>query len=135
MIGRWIMRGLGVTLLTLCVAAWVASYWWTLDAGYSRRAHVWAYFSGGRMNFAHCSSSAGTGWYCHWGSGSFDWTVFNGFSHVGFAGFQIVHTSDTQWLVFPLWFPTVMSGAVLGLVWWRTRPRREVRGFPVETAR
>ena len=72
MIRRRLIRGLCITLCSLCAATWIASYVWpvTLNLGFSTFDYVIMPFSNGRIGFVHMNDVAmGPGWFvdCHKG--------------------------------------------------------------------
>ncbi len=130
MIWRWIIRGLGIALLTLCMTAWVGSYWRDGYVGYrGTKSNQDIMLMGGRICFGREKSApmAVTGWYC--GSNRrperwMDWD--NRFEYQKEARYSAIYV--------PLWFPTLLSAGCLWLVWRKTRPKYSGKDFPVEPA-
>jgi hypothetical protein len=135
MIWRWVIRGVCVALLVGCVAAWVASYWRQVGVydsvgwGYQNVA-----LPRGKLMFIRWAPTRMIELRGHvyfdppsepWNNGPVRWR-FLGFSYDG-------DFSDGKewWLCVPLWFPTVVAGGLLWVVWRKTRGRR-AGGFPVE---
>jgi len=149
---RWIIRGLFVLPILLCVAGW----WWSVwHSGYlAILARVPRPDGGTRI-------APSTAWGTGWGLLSWDHTRLHGtyagwrFQAVpiemqivppGFTSFE--HTdSSCSFLGFcyynirngwamgvdvPYWFLIVVFSAILLLVWRWTRPSKPVGAFPVE---
>jgi hypothetical protein len=136
MIWRQLIRGLAVALLAVCVAAWVGSYWRRMSVRHQGQAHVSLEVNWGRIRFyagdpqlAHETP----GWRLGTGAGTrstYDvWDTVAKFQILGFA-----FNEDFGWrcMTIPLWFPTLFSALGLWLVWRKTRPGYNGRGFPVE---
>jgi hypothetical protein len=139
MIRRLIVRGLAVTLLAVCVVAWVGSYFrW----GKIRR------FQG--LDMWHLEVCNGV---VHFGDiymldampVVWDWRMrqpdrdvvrmwYSGcdFGGAGFAYVRMKGISTMGRVVVPLWFPTVLAAGAVCLLWRRTRGPGEGSGFPVE---
>jgi hypothetical protein len=141
MIRRWLIRGLALTLLTLCVVAWAASYWQCVQTT--------VYAAGSRV-YVTCQVEAGTilivefvgvparRWNWSWQRFAVNLkgvqSVYNGIEYhgAGFAYYPSTATWPETGLMFPLWFPTLLSALLLWLVWRKTRPAYNGQGFPVE---
>jgi hypothetical protein len=145
MLRRWIIRGLGIALLTLCVTAWVWSYWWFVEVDYSSGKVSRDFIvMCGRMRLARqLSGREGWSWdYGRWTSGPMSADQFMSdeypFMHYHLGGFALstglMGPPDGKgWKVhIPLFFPTLLSAPLLWLVWRKTRPKYSGKGFPVE---
>jgi hypothetical protein len=126
----WLIRDLALTLLTLCVVAWVGSYWRCLYfACESGRPFtvIWNVVGIARGRFwtrTHWPSRVDEFGLCTRPLGKdYQWGTS------GFMGFSL------QWgvrgaIVIPLYLPTLLSALLLWFVWRETRAKP--RGFPVE---
>ena len=151
MLGRWIWRGMKVSVVAVCVTAWVGSYWYLVMAwhtpdgrngvcasveygtvvvsspiqrGSAFNVRLWQ--GRGRLVDAHA-------WPISWPTYS-KWYWMCEWHGAGFAvGWGI---PDKGWMVMvPLWFITGVAGLVLVWVWRRTRSVRVGRAVPVEVAK
>ncbi len=145
MMRRWIIRGLALALLTLCVVAWVGSYCRPLyieqNVGGRSKSFFWAE---GRVGYFFNSGLMGPwpGWKSLFDRGliGFDssfWFTWDSQGSWHILGFCSGGTKDRWWCTIPLWFPAVVVALVpmLWLVWRKTRSKYNGRGFPVEPAR
>jgi hypothetical protein len=144
MIRRWLIRGLLLTLLTLCVTAWVTSYSQGIGIVYSGNSQVSVLGEGKGeavldLEFMTPSVGAGPGWEVGH-SADPDTGFANAQYHFlgfGFAKSVAIAAGGTQvsrWTVWiPLWFPTLLTALLLWFVWRKTRAKP--RGFPVEVVK
>jgi hypothetical protein len=124
MVWRWILRGMGIALLTFCVAAWVGSYYeqlciidaiapnncWTLELH-------WGRIDLGRGNYGPAVPVG--------------WTY--GFGHEPAQRNPIgVPFFWERKAGLRLYIPTLLSILLLGFVWWKTRTKYNGKGFPVK---
>jgi hypothetical protein len=148
MLRRWIIRSLAIALLTLCVTAWVGSYFEGVEVRYSSAPHHYSLMLGaGELftwdQFNGWSAPPGFGppqWFE--GHGQFDARMRAGVQRLykaipyhllGFAWQPYRAPPDAdQRMMIPLWFPTTLSAAFLCLAWRKTRPKHTAKGFPVE---
>jgi hypothetical protein len=134
MVRRWIIRSLALLLLTLCVGAWVGSYWRGIDIRRCWKDVDIVGLDYGRISYAHFYIiPSDPGWhFVLQSSNSNVWEVWD--STPGLHGLGFCHfTTDRMYAVtIPLWFPTLLSAALLWLVWRKTKPRTMGQGFPVE---
>jgi hypothetical protein len=146
MIRRWLIRGLALTLLTLCVVAWVGSYfqqhWFGRYAWDRYSICVLAYGSiiWDKYDLKHVENPMEIRPWRPWS----DWLPpeldFTPWGHrapknwtLGFA--YMPWDIRGEWnATVPLWFPTLLSALLLWFVWRKTRPAYNGRGFPVEVA-
>jgi hypothetical protein len=138
MILRWVMRGLSVALLALCVGAWVESHYrWecigTKFAGRDRRVAV----DTGTVFYASSPGDRGDRWYWIHGPARrensqfvFELCEYKG---GGFGLKMAGRDSAYSLIVMPMWLPTLIGGVVVWAVWSQTRGRKAGNGFPVET--
>lgn len=143
---RWFIRGLALTLLTICVVAWAGSYGGS--AGVEHLNHWWYQISVayGRISIerhAHPLFAPYTGWHTWFlASGRLlvyqvAWTELDRDAVFHFAGFSIgsrIGPEATTWVHVPLWFVSVILTSLLWFVWRRTKPKSKAMGFPVEAA-
>ncbi len=148
MMRRWLIRALALALLTLCVGAWVGSYWRLFEVDYSSgKVSRNLIILCGRIRFAR-QLSAREGWTCDsewvWRSDTLkeDDSMRQEYplTQYHWAGLALwtgmVGPPDGKGCLvhIPLWFPTLLSALLLWLVWRKTRPKYNGRGFPVEAA-
>ena len=127
---RWLIRGLALTVLTLCVVAWVGSYWSSI-ALYNKDFEIT--LSRGRVLCALDGPSATTDLEMRV-KDSYDWSEWDRRVDVWFFGFTADYRAEViQWTI-PLWFPTLLAALVLWLVWRKTRAKPVGGAFPVEVA-
>jgi hypothetical protein len=143
MIRRWLIRALALTLLTLCAVAWVGSY--SKMVGYNYAAKNWysVIWANGRVSFAVVDAAKpgfnvkpppkGSSFTIRAPSALY-WDYYGRLAEYQFVGF-VAHRGYDSYIIIPLWFPTLLSAALLWLVWRKTRPNYNGRGFPVEPAR
>jgi hypothetical protein len=143
MFRRWFIRSLALTLLTLCVVAWVGSYW----------ARVWRV----GITFEHCDyfllENGSTlidvakrvapvdyllaGWHLE---KAYPVDMQMNYEHFDFrlAGFAVIPSTvhaDNLAVFFPLWFPTLLSALLVVFAWRKTRAKPVGGAFPVEPAK
>jgi hypothetical protein len=139
MVRRWLIRGLALALLTLCVVVWVGSYFASLSMSLGPR--------GWRIDPWIDSGSAGCEDMYNPRYGTIEpyWKIrppdfmsieqdYSDATHhvAGFAYHRF--STGLRRIIFPIWFPTLLSALLLWLVWRKTRPACNGRGFPVEVA-
>lgn len=137
MIRRWLIRGLALTLLTLCVVAWVGSYWEAVVVQHDGDKLYSLNVDSGRVLAVCYNLSA---YPPIWDAGFYDplgieWDARTGKGFLGFtfgasAGYAIVFS-----VTVPLWFLTAVSAIHLWLIWRKTRPKYLGNAFPVEPAK
>jgi hypothetical protein len=141
MMRRWIIRGLALTLLTLCVVAWVGSYFETVTWTYLGPVHyIGIGVDSGLVEFLDvmphpipATMTPKTGWDWAYHLPSNPRILKADHSLLGF-GYEAPPGAAPGWAVWiPMWFPTVLSALLLWLVWRKTRPAYNGRGFPVES--
>ena len=144
MIWRWIIRGLCLALLTPSVTVWVGSHYEAVGLHYagSARYHNLQVHSGYIIFMEQ--ERLTTAWQPTWRL-DHDVAIRERAQHYyaicrpRFCGFGYGVPPDASYafifLVFvPIWFPTLLSALLLWLVWRKTRPKYNGRGFPVEAA-
>jgi hypothetical protein len=140
----WLIRGTTLTLLTLCVVAWVGSYF--------QSAYV-QYMGGGRLTSVR--GECGLVWVSvtndsRYITGQWDYdhaaaeytlirswyqeTDFRGlgFAYRGYESGSLGGPTRVRQIWIPLWFPTLVSTLLLFLVWRKTRPKYHGNAFPIE---
>jgi hypothetical protein len=147
MIRRWLIRGLALALLTLCVMAWVGSYFTRVSVRLQPHGwHITLLIDSGsaRCEVDHVPQYIAREWVWTLRPPDFMLIEFDysrakyhigGFAYrsdsaTWLAGF----TTNLSWIIFPVWFPTLLSALALWLVWRKTRPAYNGRGFSVEVA-
>jgi hypothetical protein len=132
---RWLIRAVSVSLLALCVVAWVVS---TITGYEIAQSATWLVIAE-KGNFCFVATTASV--HFDFSACKTDGTWLTYYEMLGgreWAGFRCGHTvdfhTDIGWLGFPFWFPTLLSAVLFWLVWQKTRPKYNVSGFPVEVA-
>jgi hypothetical protein len=142
MIWRWIIRGLCLALLTLCVTAWAGSYFECASISYGSKAGYLTVLDliGGEVSFAHRQMPFPRGWTMEHGHGQYSrdqrdraQAVNEIIPHhaLGFAWEYTNRFFFSLTVITPLWFPPLLSALLLGLVWRKTRRKHATGGFPV----
>jgi hypothetical protein len=148
MFRRWIIRSLALAPLTLCMSAWVASYWRSISINYWRNDVEVTNLSVDRGRFMADSSKAFSGYITPgptpcWSienrdAGAIEWPFFDASAKFSISGFALWNTGPVprgisyHGVSVPAWFPTLLSALLLCLLWRKTRPKHTVKGFPVE---
>ena len=142
---RWIIRGLGIALLTLSVTAWVGSHWETLGIWRAQGNHfVVLELRRGEILFESRNekdANFSPPWlWIHQDAQKREDNEENyrstKFHFWGFAYDPVItDTSESRPVLVPIWFPTLLSTLLLCLVWRKTRPKYSGKGFPVEVAK
>jgi hypothetical protein len=140
MIRRWIIRGLAVALLMMCVVAWGGSYFRWVQVGFVNDGHYWA----GNVHYGEMffddemMFNAGPGWYWIHELREADVVMAKALhsavksDFLGFAYRSGSPFASIGIVIVPLWFVTLMAGVVVWVVWRKTRPKFSGKGFPVE---
>ena len=152
MIRRWLIRGLALTLLTLCVGAWVGSYWRAVtierrnSSGVQAAIIEWGAVGivsiDGKIdpqwhwnvNPARKSLSHVSYWRWYWSMGNGNTLfLFLGFHYNRHHGFgQGGRLENDVSITMPLWFLALHSALLLWLVWGRATAKPVGGAFPVE---
>ena len=129
MLLRWIIRGLVIELLLLCVGGWVFSYQTGTQVSslYTFYRHngseIQAVIKDGQVHLIKTV-------------GSYHVIMPKTWLGFGFRDSKFVsHTSESYWCwwgIIAFWFPTTLSVGLLWPIWRITRPTLIGRGFPVE---
>jgi hypothetical protein len=143
MVWQWIIRGMGIALLALCVTAWVGSYFKCVSVSYGSKTDRWTLdLVAGESAFSGIRAAVSRGWTVEHGQYYPDQrdrmrAVYKiiPYHALGFAwepsrGFGI-HPS--VWI--PLWFPSLVFALLLWFVWRKTRLKYSGKGFPVEVTK
>jgi hypothetical protein len=149
MFWRWLVRGLALTLLTLCAVAYAGS-------DFQRLAFVWEQ----SLPRREWIGALGSGWLAlekHdiidlslptpvnpglrrtlFRDGAVFQRAYSGSTYHGFGFAYHPDPSglshDNWYVIIPLWFPTLLSAGLLWLVWRKTRKPNPGVAFPVEIA-
>jgi hypothetical protein len=139
---RWIIRGIFIGLLTLCVVAWVGSYRGVVGvkygAGTSHYYHLIVEF--GWIRLLHTTTiypAPAWQWYLVSANRRAVQEVYESVPHrfMGFGFMWVRSGGPGGWDVFiPMYFPTLVSALLLWFVWRKTRAMPVGGGFPVESA-
>jgi hypothetical protein len=142
MFRRWLIRGLALTLLTLCVMAWVGSYFWKIGVEHWGAIDFWELLvNRGHLELhvvRHLAPNSHIWWrWIHYDASSY-WYEFGSGSNYDFLGFYLGYgpspgTAGAMAVLIPLWFPIFLSALLLWLVWRKTRPKYNGKGFPIES--
>jgi hypothetical protein len=144
MVRHWIIRSLALALLTLCVVAWVHSCYFFVRLTRTAGGQFWCLgWACGTVGIAvtHGPGYRSGGW--EWNNERVNPAIREGIENdysdssivfAGFAGTWKTGAINEERLLVPLWFPTLLSALLLWLVWRKTRPAYNGRGFPVEVA-
>ena len=131
---RWIIRSFFVGLLLLFVGGWVGSYKYS-PPGYRSISPQWQWNCfGGRIALCWDKRNFRPRDPAEVYRGELPFIDPKGYELLGFD----LRYSDwgkglrSFYLAIPLWFPTLLSAALLWLVWRKTRPKVKGRAFPVE---
>jgi hypothetical protein len=139
MLRRQLIRSCLISLLSLCIAAWVASYFWQVEGESVGKTRVWALeavgggleLSTGENHRSGYSPPLSVGWQpasaeyvsVRYESCELHWGGF-GWNHWAFRGvFRVL---------IPLWLPTTLAALLLWFAWRKTKPKAAGRAFPIE---
>lgn len=144
---RWIIRTLALALLTLCVAAWVGSYFVWGEVLYVGKTHFWSLALGRGRLLLYDDDSPAPSTYQRWSAKydeydatrraasqrTYDATPYH---LLGFAWHPRMPPESQQFEIIPLWFPMTLYAGFLYFLWRKTRPKQKhaAKGFPVELA-
>jgi hypothetical protein len=144
MVRRWIIRGLALALLTLCVTAWIGSYFEIETVFYESKTEIWwASVAGGELELTHQHHGPGGSRKLMVPHAPYDTIARDGtrnayrntpYHLLGFAWQPRTAPNPVQGVMIPLWFPTTLAAGFLWLIWRKTRPQYTGQGFPVEVA-
>lgn len=130
---RWLIRGLALTLLTLCVVMWVASFW-----GHMGVSHWGERMYSLGVNRGRCiaqrvdiSWSMLNGWKLY-DDRPLDWTAWDKSATMTFVGFTLVWDDMGLRVTVPMWFLSLLSALLLRFVWQKTEAAPNNSLSPVE---
>jgi len=136
---RWLIRSFFITLLVLCIGAWVWSYPFRERVGYTGRTgyQEWVCEIGGGGVFVgrHWGFTGTPGWeYLHLGKDNFPDGTDGSPYLLGFRFFSSPPPPAGlgSFAIVPFWFMTALSTAALVFVWRKTGKPKPLRAFPVE---
>lgn len=133
MIRRWLIRSLALLLLTLCVVAWVGSYWHAIEIDHDDETSISLIMGKGRAAFFLAyPSDKPPSWHPGWRLPTYPIDVINWSGDSDVIGFRFHHSRRGWSLMIPLYFPTLLSAFLLWLVWRKTRAKPIGGAFPVE---
>jgi hypothetical protein len=138
MLRRWLIRGLALTFLALCVFAWAASYWFQIRVIHRSKTESGLGISSGRLYFYHLPPPLfylDTGWSLfsqRSPEGWFEWDTKT--ADAAFLGFGVLRAKDYFGITLPLWFPAFFLAFSFLFIWRLTRPKPIGRHFPVKPA-
>jgi hypothetical protein len=135
MFRRWLIRGLALVLLALCVLAWAGSYGRAL--GFENIQYNLG-MANGRLGAYRDMLSGTSPWhsYARKIDPNDDDSGWDSQAQFHVAGFTLRLDQDHNYGGFtvPLWFLVVLSALMLWSVWRKTRAKPLRGGFPVEVA-
>lgn len=130
------MRGVFLFICTLCVTAWVGSYWRTVVVVYDNKDEYSAGLRWGRIVVEWWYTAPGVPTMRMVGRLAEDWSGYAPANSgwMGFVTYAAVWkgTPSYRLITVPLWCPTLLCCGLLWLVWRKTRLRGAGRAFPVE---
>ena len=132
MLRRWLMFGLALMLLTLCLAAWGVSYWRRIYVIHHGKTSLSFILNSGRVS-VEWAGEVGTapGWYSvNKKAGS--WDAQDKRSTFCWLGFSYSVGIDGSYLTIPLWFPSLLSLILLWFAWRKARLTPKGKAFPIE---
>ena len=143
MIRRWIIRGLALTLLMLCVAAWVGSYFKAAETRLFGNILTFQSGSVTLIYYVHWANfdSADT-WDCSFEPLDAVLPVYNFYSECRYHFLWIAYSPlngdmGLRFFIAPMRFHSVLSALLLWFVWRKTKPKvlAACGAFPVEPAK
>ena len=133
MLRRWLIFGLALMLLTLCLAAWGVSYWRELYAYHNGKTYLSFALNSGRVLTSWTSGEGTASGWDFVNAEAFTWDGLDErsiFSRLGFSyGVDAVRSS---YFMIPLWFPSLLSLFFLWFAWRKARPKPKGKAFPIE---
>ena len=130
---RWLIRGLALMLLTLCVGAWVGSYWRAIGIAYSGTERCLVLDEGnGKAVFGVEFLPPGVPLWPGWHflrkvylDAGYDNSPYHlmGFAFQKRVDSTIIGRTSVWWVWVPLYFPTLLSALLLWFVWRKTRAK------------
>jgi hypothetical protein len=134
MLRRWLIFGLALMLLMLCLAAWGGSYWRLIGVSHTGKTFLAFALNSGRV-------------LINWGSGlrnalgwdfvnadAFSWDAMDKFSKFSWLGFSSGNNTGWPYFTIPLWFPSLLSLFFLWFTWRKTRRKSTGKAFPIEAS-
>ena len=133
MFRRWLIRGLALTLLTLCVVAWVGSYWLMVCAGHWGEREVLIQVEWGRIGLSCSNADRPSNWgVIHYPAASNVWLLSDTRVRFHWLGFTLRYDFRGFGGTVPMWFSTLLGFLLFCLVWRKTRAKPAGGAFPVE---
>lgn len=116
---RWLIRSIFIGLLTLCIVAWVGSYWRGVTMEHNGNERVIFALGDGRIGILQFMPIGREGWgFFSVLPRDFSWTNWD-----EIATYHGRHFGSGWWVKIPLWLPTLLSALLLWFIWRRTRPK------------
>ena len=134
---RWILRGMFIALLALCLGAWGVSYWRDCKITYFSDQIYSCSIETGRLSIQRFDIGVRFNHTLSWhsfppsSSDGYDTSVHTIFHFLGFAVFRMPAGMS---VTIPFWFLTLLATLLLWLVWRKTRPKLKGGAFPVVPA-
>jgi len=130
----WIIRGVFLALLLLCVGAWVWTHRSGMSLGWGGRFTGMVVSERGELCLMRFDDTS-----LPFGGIIFQRTGIMGlFGNMGngFLGFMWGNEQGQSWIALPFWFLTSVLALILIYVWRKTRPKpNPATAFPVETGK
>ena len=132
MLRRWLMFGLALLLLTLCLAAWGVSYWRQLYAFHNGKTYLSFTLSSARVLIRWGSKlDLGPGWHFYTQEVE-SWDDLDQRATFCWLGFSYGPGFDFPYFTIPLWFPSLLSLLLVWFTWRKSRRKPEGKAFPIE---
>ena len=131
MIRRWLMFGLALMMLTLCLAAWGVSYWREIDAFHNGKTFLYLVLNLG-LSWGSRVPTAPEWYSVNAEAGS--WDGVDKYSTFSLLGFSYGVDVRVSYFTVPLWSPSLLSLSFLWFNWRKTRRKPAGKAFPIEPA-
>jgi hypothetical protein len=137
MFRRWLIRGIFLTLLTLCLTAWATSYFRGIAIYHEGKSFHCLAIGNGRIGLLHSLSrtTSRPRLYTVTSTNIADFWGELDPSIPPRWGFSYLRAPDLLYLCAPFWSLFVPFALLTGLAWRLTRRRPTIHAFPVEPAR
>ena len=132
MLRRWLIFGLALMLLTLCLVAWGVSYWRGIYAQHNDKTLLFFTLNSGRVVIGR-ESPLGTArvWY-FFNREVVSWDAPDKDSKFCWLGFSYTVGFDFSYFTIPFWFLSLLSLLFLWFAWRKARLKPLGKAFPIE---
>ena len=132
MLRRWLMFGLALMLLSLCLGAWGVSYWREIYASHNGKTYLDFILNSGRLEiYRGTSQGTAPGWHFV-NAEALSWDRLDQHSKFCWLGFSYSVGIDGSYFTIPFWLPSLLSLLFLWFAWRKTRPKPKGKAFPIE---